>query len=212
MADILDPSPEYQAAVEAVLGEALQYVLVDAPQTGVRAIEYLQSHDAGRSGFIPVAALMQIEEDRQPAHEDSDRLLKHVAVKTGYERIAEAFLGHVVVAEDMHSGLALFNGSRRHTTIVTKQGDVISRQGIMIGGSMDKLPGILAKKQEIKALEQQINLPASRHSQRLASSSRRPKPMSAKSKPNCSGSTNRRSPSTRKQSRPRKRSTGHPRS
>ena len=158
MADILDPSPEYQAAVEAVLGEALQYVLVDAPQTGVRAIEYLQSHGAGRSGFIPVAALMQIGEDRRPTHEDSDRLLKHVAVKTGYERIAEAFLGHVVVSEDMHAGLALFNGSRRHTTIVTKQGDVISRQGIMIGGSMDKLPGILAKKQEIKALEQQIRL------------------------------------------------------
>ena len=158
LADILDPSPEYQAAVEAVLGEALQYVLVDAPQTGVRAIEYLQSHGAGRSGFIPVAALMQIEEDRRPAQEDSNRLLKHVAVKTGYERIAEAFLGHVVVAEDIHAGLALFNGSRRHTTIVTKLGDVISRQGIMIGGSMDKLPGILAKKQEIKALEQQIHL------------------------------------------------------
>ncbi|MGD8675390.1 MAG: chromosome segregation protein SMC [Desulfobacterales bacterium] len=158
LADILDPSPEYQAAVEAVLGEALQYVLVDAPQTGVRAIEYLQSHGAGRSGFIPVAALMRIEEDRRPAQEDSDRLLKHVAVKTGYERIAEAFLGHVVVAEDIHAGLALFNGSRRHTTIVTKQGDVISRQGLMIGGSMDKLPGILAKKQEIKALEQQIRL------------------------------------------------------
>ena len=158
LADILDPSPEYQAAVEAVLGEALQYVLVNAPQTGVRAIEYLQSHGAGRSGFIPVAALMQIEEDRRPAQEDSDRLLKHVAVKTGYERIAEAFLGHVVVSENMQAGLALFNGSRRHTTIVTKQGDVISRQGIMIGGSMDKLPGILAKKQELKALEQQIRL------------------------------------------------------
>ena len=158
LADILDPSPEYQAAAEAVLGEALQYVLVDAPQTGVRAIEYLQSHGAGRSGFIPVAALVQIEEDRRPAQEDSDRLLKHVVVKTGFERIAEAFLGHVVVAEDIHAGLALFNGSRRHTTIVTKQGDVISRQGIMIGGSMDKLPGILAKKQEIKVLEQQIHL------------------------------------------------------
>ena len=158
LADILDPSREYQAAVEAVLGEALQYVLVDAPQTGVRAIEYLQSHGAGRSGFIPVAALVQIEEDRRPAQEDSDRLLKHVVVKTGFERIAEAFLGHVVVAEDIHAGLALFNGSRRHTTIVTKQGDVISRQGIMIGGSMDKLPGILAKKQELKALEQQIRL------------------------------------------------------
>ncbi len=158
LADILDPSPEYQAAVEAVLGEALQYVLIDAPQTGVCAIAYLQSHDAGRSGFIPVTTLMQIEEDRQPLHEHSDRLLKHVVVKTGYERIAEAFLGHVVVAEDMQAGLALVNGRRRHTTIVTKQGDVISRQGIMIGGSMDKLPGILAKKQEIKALEQQINL------------------------------------------------------
>ena len=140
LADILDPSPEYQAAVEAVLGEALQYVLVDAPETGVRAIEYLQSHGAGRSGFIPVAALLRIEEDRRPALENSDRLLEHVAVKAGYERIAEAFLGHVVVAEDIHAGLAMFDGNRRHTAIVTKQGDVISRQGIMIGAAWTSCP------------------------------------------------------------------------
>ncbi|MFO7685281.1 MAG: chromosome segregation protein SMC [Desulfobacterales bacterium] len=157
LADILDPLPEYQAAVEAVLGEALQYILVDAPQTAVRAIEYLQSHSAGRSGFIPVAALMQIEEERHPAQAASNRLLNHVTVKTGYEAIAEALLGHVTVAEDIHAGLAVFTGNRRRATMVTKQGDVISRQGLMIGGSLDKLPGILAKKQEIKTLEQRVH-------------------------------------------------------
>ncbi len=156
LADILEPTPEYQAAVEAVLGEALQYVLIDAPETGLRAIGYLQSHGAGRSGFIPVAALGQTEEDRRPLPEESNRLIEHVAVKPGFETIAKALLGHVVVADDLPAGLAQVNGHRRQATIVTRQGDVISRQGIMIGGSADKLPGILAKKREVKALEQQI--------------------------------------------------------
>ncbi|MFZ0612344.1 MAG: chromosome segregation protein SMC [Desulfobacterales bacterium] len=156
LADILEPTPEYQAAVEAVLGEALQYVLVDAPATGLRAIEYLQSHGAGRSGFIPVTALGRIEEDRRPLIEESNRLIDHVAVKPGFENIAKALLGHVVVSEDLPAGLALIGANRHPATIVTRQGDVISRQGIMIGGSADKLPGILAKKREVKALEQQI--------------------------------------------------------
>ena len=53
MADILEPEPSYETAVEAVLGESLQYVLVQNQQAGVDAIAYLQASGAGRSGFVP---------------------------------------------------------------------------------------------------------------------------------------------------------------
>lgn len=156
LADIIEPAPEYQSAVEAVLGEALQYILVDAPETGVRAIKYLQNHGAGRSGFIPASILDHAGEERRPPAGDVDPLLSHVAVKNGYAKVAAAFLGHVIVAENIHDALEIFNGNRHRLTIVTKEGDIVSRQGIMIGGSQDNLPGILAKKQELKTLEQQI--------------------------------------------------------
>ena len=152
MADILDPESSYEAAVEAVLGEKLQYIIVKQQTTGMDAIDYLQTTGKGRSGFIPLPDVKQLETGSHKNPDPAKLLLNHVSVKDGFEKIAQALLGHVVVTADMHEALALFNRNGHMQTIVTKGGDVISHQGILVGGSREKLSGILAKKQEIKSL------------------------------------------------------------
>jgi chromosome segregation protein len=156
MADILEPEPSFETAVEAVLGESLQYVLVDNQTTGLQAIDYLQSSSAGRSGFIPVSSVKQISPETENNPDRQQKLLHHVSVKPGFEKIAEALIGHVVVAGDMREALKIFKSNGSLQTIVTKSGNIISHQGILIGGSQDKISGILAKKQEIKQLSLQI--------------------------------------------------------
>ena len=86
-----------------------------------------------------------------------DRLLDHVIPKAGFETIVETLLGHVVLAENIHQAIALFNQNGACRQIVTKNGDVITPDGIIIGGSRDRLNGILAKKQELKTLERQAH-------------------------------------------------------
>ncbi|MEN8245751.1 MAG: chromosome segregation protein SMC [Thermodesulfobacteriota bacterium] len=155
MADILDPEPSYEAAVEAVLGEQLQYIIVKQQTTGMDAIDYLQTTGKGRSGFIPLPNVKQLDTGGQKAPDPDKLLLKHVAIKDGFDKVAQALLGHVVVTGDLQEALALFNRNGRIQTIVTKGGDVISHQGVLVGGSREKLSGILSKKQEIKKLRQQ---------------------------------------------------------
>jgi chromosome segregation protein len=152
MADILDPEPSYEAAVEAVLGEQLQYIIVKQQTAGLDAIDYLQTTGKGRSGFIPLPDVKQMEQGGLKAPDPDRLLLKHVSVKDGFEKIAQAMLGHIVVTADMAEALDLFNRNGRMQTIVTKGGDVISHQGILVGGSREQLSGILSKKQEIKKL------------------------------------------------------------
>lgn len=152
MADLVEPSPGYENAVEAVLGEALQYVLVQDQQSGAAAIDYLQSSGAGRGGFLPVAGLKPLADGNAPTVDPSLRLLNHVAVRPDGQAIAEALLGHVAVVADLDDALQLFNRNGRIQTIVTRQGDVVSHQGVLIGGSQEQLSGILAKKQELKQL------------------------------------------------------------
>jgi chromosome segregation protein len=53
MADVIEPRPTFETAVEAVLGESLQYILIKDQDTGLNSIRYLQEKEAGRSGFIP---------------------------------------------------------------------------------------------------------------------------------------------------------------
>jgi chromosome segregation protein len=155
LADVLDPAPTYETAVEAALGESLQYILVQDPSAGTGAIEYLQQARAGRCGFIPVGNLRAMDDRPEKRPEPERRLLNHIHVKDGYEPVAEALLGHVAVTETLDSARELFQRNGRVQSVVTRSGDLLSHQGVMIGGSPDKLSGILAKKQEIKALTEQ---------------------------------------------------------
>jgi chromosome segregation protein len=152
-ADVIESDPAYETAIEAVLGESLQYIVVKDQKTCLEAIDYLQTQNAGRSGFIPVSTVKPMFDESRNAPAPSRLLLNHITVKTGYENIARVLLGDVVLTDTIQEALELFNQNGKFQRIVTKNGDVISHQGILIGGSKDKLSGILAKKNEIKALQ-----------------------------------------------------------
>jgi len=156
MADIIEPEASFETAVEAVLGESLQYILVKDQKTGLDAIAYLQSNGAGRSGFIPVSSIKNTGYNLSEKSNTQKYLLKHISVKPGFEKIAEFFLGNVIVTTNIEEAIKINKSNENCRTIVTKNGDIFSRQGIMIGGSKDNLSGILAKKQELKKLEGQI--------------------------------------------------------
>lgn len=175
MADILEPEPSFETAVEAALGESLQYILVKDQETCRRSIDYLQTTGAGRSGFIPVSSLKNVEFDPKGNPDPPKLLLNHVTVPDGFQQIAEALLGHVVVAADITEAMKVFGNNGARQTVVTKNGDIITHQGIMIGGSSDNLSGILSKKQELKELKRKITnldkkLESARHDQKALES------------------------------------------
>ena len=55
VADIVQPPPELETAVEAVLGERLGNIIVESHEVGIEAIEFLKQKSEGRSSFIPSA-------------------------------------------------------------------------------------------------------------------------------------------------------------
>jgi chromosome segregation protein len=155
VADVIDPAAAAATAVEAALGESLQYIIVESQQAGTAAIDYLQRHSAGRSGFIPAAALHDTSAPAGASPDPEMLLLQHVAVKPGFEPIAQALLGNVVMTETLAEAVALFNRNGRIQTIVTRAGDVVSPRGFLIGGSREAGSGILTKKQELREAERQ---------------------------------------------------------
>lgn len=155
VADVITPDPGYETAVEAVLGDALQYIFVRDQLIGESSINYLSENSSGRSGFIPLSSLntIPIGSNRSDV---SSFLLTHVRVKEGFEKAIRAFLGNVVVVSDLKDALGLWNQNGGGLTVVTTDGQVITEQGVMTGGSKDKLSGILEKKREILELENSL--------------------------------------------------------
>ena len=152
IADNIEPESGFEIALEAVLGESLQYILVKDQETGISSINYLKSSKAGRGGFIPIS---------KPAkphgiNKDTNLLLNHVAIKPEYESPIHALLENIAVAEDFDAALKICDQDNGYQKVVTKNGDIIFANGILIGGSKDKLSGIYEKKRELKQLKTRI--------------------------------------------------------
>ena len=52
VADILEPDPQYEVPLEAVLGERLQFLIVEGEKVGLEAVAFLKRESAGRGSFI----------------------------------------------------------------------------------------------------------------------------------------------------------------
>jgi chromosome segregation protein len=146
--DVLEVPPELERAVEAALGERLQYVVVDAQSVGVTAIAHLQEMAGGRSGFVPMAPRAVLTGGRGDA-------LTRVKARAGFEKVAEYLLADVSIAESLDAALMAFSEDQLPRRYVTLNGEVLDAAGTLIGGS-EEGTGLLAKRREIRELEETV--------------------------------------------------------
>jgi chromosome segregation protein len=181
VADIVQPPPELETALEAVLGERLGNIIVESHDVGVEAIEYLKSKSEGRSSFIPLglrgagalssapvgtvvydAAGVQVESAPAPVvfpMGDGVRgpMLELIGYDRQYDGVADFLLGDVIVVENLKRALDLWRETRTDKTLVTLDGEVIDPHGVVTGGSREAaLAGVLSQKREIRELEQVV--------------------------------------------------------
>jgi chromosome segregation protein len=134
--DVLRAPAELAPAVHAALGDGLDSVVADSAEFALRAIEILKRTQGGRLSFVqePDAAV--------PAHPAIEapglvgRLLDMIEVEPRYRPVAEAMLGHVMVADDLNSALAASNLNGHGTMFVTRDGDLLEPGRTIAGGSV----------------------------------------------------------------------------
>jgi chromosome segregation protein len=185
VADIVQPPPELETALEAVLGERLGNIIVESHDVGVEAIEYLKSRSEGRSSFIPVALRSSAAIAAAPSgtvvFDTGDGLsveqqvpaatpmalplgegvrgpmLELIGYDRQYDRVAAYLLGDVVVVENLRSALELWRRTHTDKTLVTLDGEVIDPHGVVTGGSRESaLAGVLSQKREMRELEEVV--------------------------------------------------------
>ncbi|MBI5888628.1 MAG: chromosome segregation protein SMC [Deltaproteobacteria bacterium] len=159
LADVIETNPGYEKAVEAVMGERLQYVIVESHREGMEAVEYLKSTGSGRGSFVPVKDARPFGAPVLEAAAFSHRfsalgareLIGEVRIKDGYHGIVNFLLGDAVVVDELKTALELWNeNSLPSKTIATLSGEVVDAQGVITGGAATGFQGILQKRSEIK--------------------------------------------------------------
>ena len=133
--EVVKAPPALEPALRAVLGEQLDAVIVESPLFALRAIEILKQNNAGRLSFIPEAIGPAVTHAPIEAPGITGRLLDMVEVEPRFAPLAEAVMGHVMVADDLHSALAASNLNGIGTVFVTREGDLLAPERIISGGS-----------------------------------------------------------------------------
>src|SRR3990170_2936214 len=155
VADVIETSAQYEKAVEAVLGERLQYVIVESHDAGVQAVEYLKTQAKGRGSFVPLKGARIKNNGEKPghAHPNTEELLEHVRIKDGYYPIAQYLLGDVLLVHNLNDAIELWRSNGLDKTFVTLEGEMVDNQGVITGGYSNGADGnILRKRREIKDL------------------------------------------------------------
>jgi chromosome segregation protein len=164
VADILEPDPKYEIPLEAVLGQRLQYLIVEGEKEGTEAMAFLKKESFGRGSFIPIlpaggqGRVQRLGMGNRISQEEGKPipLSRFVKVKEGFDPIAQFLIGDVGVVERWEEALHWMKNGGGFGTLVTLEGDILESSGVISGGSRDQGLGLLERRREIRDLEQRV--------------------------------------------------------
>jgi chromosome segregation protein len=159
VADVVSAPAEYENAIEAVLGERLQYVIVESHSQGVEAIDYLKTASEGRASLIPLARLRPEDGGDAPAPGVQHPgvvgpCLEIVRFDPSYEKVVRFLLGDALIVRDLPAALEIWQEQGGRRTLVTLDGEVLDPYGVVTGGPLEgEGHGALQRRREVQELE-----------------------------------------------------------
>ncbi len=159
LASFVDTDPQYETALESILGEKLHYVVVKSQLAGVEAIEYLKTQSSGRVSFIP-QQIKRHQEQLDPSTENGKMrpLLQLVKTKEEYQSIVNYLLHDVLLVDNLTTALTIWNTNGIKHTLVTMDGEIIDSAGIITGGAQNGVHAqIFSKRRELKELQLKLS-------------------------------------------------------
>ncbi len=158
VADLLEVPTGLEAAVEAVLGDRLQWVVVERFEHARAALGYLEREGAGAATLLPLETL-----PAATALPDDSGEVSWAARLVGGPRPAllHYLLGRVGIVSHLDQAETLWRRNGVVATYVTRSGEVLSPSGRLTGGHRDSERqgndhSLLGRKRAIRQLGEEI--------------------------------------------------------
>lgn len=156
IADVLHVDSGYELAVEVVLNDALQWVMLDSVDRVRSAIDFLSEHPAGRCGFVlsgPGSKMARASISSCPIGEP---LIDRVRFSCEIP-VLKALLESVRVVETRDEALNACGLLSEGQRIVSRDGVLIGADGVILTGYGLDPTGLLSRKSEIEQAEAERN-------------------------------------------------------
>jgi len=154
VADLLDVPPGMERAIEAVLGERLQWVVVERFEHARAAVAYLHEHALGSATFLP---LEHLPAPGGPGPDDNGVRWVARSVSASSPSLVHHLLGQVAVVDHLDEAERLWRRNGVVATYVTPGGEVLGPTGRLHGGGEQAASAtehsLLARKRQLRELE-----------------------------------------------------------
>jgi chromosome segregation protein len=158
VADLLEVPPGLERAIEAALGERVQWVIVERFEHARAAVEYLQRRAGGSATFLPLEHLTD-----RPAPRPDENGVRWAAraVAAPAAGLVTHLLGQVAIVDDLDRAEALWRRNGVSAIYVTLDGKVLGPTGRLRGGAEDDAGAalehsLLARKRQLRELENEV--------------------------------------------------------
>ena len=148
ISDVIETEDEYEKAVESVLSEKVNSLILPSFNDIESAIVALKKKELGRTAFIPVNPMADFSTLRAPAG-TIGKMLDFIRVKEDFARVAESLFGNIFLVRDLKTAINLVS-SGHNLFFATPDGDVVEPTGTVIAG---EVRGIFRRKREIRELQ-----------------------------------------------------------
>jgi chromosome segregation protein len=155
VADYMDVEGRYERAVEACLGELLQHVVVQTHEQAAAGLQFAQSRNAGRVGFL-IAGAPVPSGDIAPPAPGLTSLAEVVRVSGPAAEVIRAAIANVWIAGSYES--ARDAAGCTPAPVATLDGEVFRGSHVVEGGARAGARGILTTKREIKELRERADV------------------------------------------------------
>ena len=162
VADLLDVPAGLEAAVEAVLGDRLQWVIVDRFEQGRAALSYLEREGAGAATLLALETLRGSAAP-PPLEDDPEIMWAERLIGGPRPELVRHLLGRVGVVRHLDAAEALWRRNGVVATYVTRAGEVLSAAGALTGGRRDgerhvNEQSLLGRKRAIRQLADEVGV------------------------------------------------------
>ena len=155
VADYLEVDRRYERAVEACLGDLLQYVVVERHDQAAAGLALVREHDAGRCGFVVLSGSDPRHNLESPHHRGLTPISALLRITGPHASTIRTVVPEAYVADTFEQAVA---ASRQTSApVATLDGDLLRGPHVVWGGAKAEARGIFATRREIKELRERIS-------------------------------------------------------
>ncbi len=138
LADIISVDEKYARAVETVLGDSLNFIIVDNTNTAKKLIQIVKEQNKGRITLIPLDRVKEISNVESPADTDQITVLSElIQCDNQYKNLVNLLLGDAAIVDTLEEAL-IQSKNYPQLRFITLSGEMVNFNREVSGGSIDK--------------------------------------------------------------------------